>query len=131
MRQQIAVDSTHSAGWRGWQRVTEYLRDLSRVHIPFRIPVGAMALVALGFLGARYTPEKFGGVREALAAPMFSSVRSVEPNASGQVQIAVDQTRRRLVSGTPEDPSDSGTACQRRHRWHESNGASPVYPDSP
>jgi HEAT repeat protein len=70
----------------------------------FRIPVGAMALVALGFFGARYTPEKFGGVREALAEPLFSSVRSVEPNASGQVQIAVDQTSRHLVSGTPQDP---------------------------
>ena len=36
---------------------------------------------------------------------MFSSVRSVEPNASGQVQIAVDQTRRRLISGNVQDPS--------------------------
>jgi len=35
---------------------------------------------------------------------MFSSVRSVEPNASGQVQIAVDETRRHVVSGTLEDP---------------------------
>jgi hypothetical protein len=105
VRQQVAIDSTHSAGWRGWQRVTEYLRDLSRVHISFRIPIGVMALLAIGFFGARYTPEKFGGVREALAEPMFSSVQSVEPNASGQVQIAVDQTRRRLVSGTPQDPS--------------------------
>jgi hypothetical protein len=105
VRQQIAVESSHTAGWRGWHRAGEYLRDLSRVHIPFRIPVGAMALMALGFFGARYTPEKFGGVREALAEPMFSSVRSVEPNASGQVQIAVDQTRRRLVSGTLQDPS--------------------------
>lgn len=105
LRQRIAVENSHGAGWRGWQRASEYLRDLARVHIPFRIPVGAMALMALGFLGARYTPEKFGGVREALAEPMFSSVSSVEPNGSGQVQIAVDQTRRRLVSGTPEDPS--------------------------
>jgi hypothetical protein len=108
VRQQVAVNSSHSAGWRGWHRVGEYLRDLSRVHIPFRIPVGAMALMALGFIAARYTPEKFGGVREALAEPMFSSVRSVEPNASGQVQIAVDQTRRRLVSGTPQDPTIQG-----------------------
>lgn len=105
VRQQAAIDSTHSAGWRGWQRVTDYLRDLSHTHIPFRIPVGAMALIAIGFFGARYTPEKFGGVREAMAAPMFSSVSSVEPNASGQVQIAVDQTRRRVVYGTPQDPS--------------------------
>jgi hypothetical protein len=105
VRQRIAVESTHGAGWRGWHRATEYLRDLARVQIPFRIPVGALALVAIGFFGSRYTPEKFGGVREALAAPMFSNVRSVEPNSSGQVQIAVDQTRRRLVSGTLEDPS--------------------------
>jgi hypothetical protein len=104
VRQQLAVEAKHGPGWRGWQRVTEYLRDISRVHIPFRIPVGAMALIALGFLGSRYTPEKFGGVREALAAPMFSSVRSVEPDASGQLQIAVDRTSRHLVSGSLEDP---------------------------
>src|SRR5580658_1890423 len=104
VRQQVAADAGHSAGWRGWQRATEYLRDLSRVHIPFRIPVGAMGLVALGFVGARYTPEKFGGVRAALAEPMFSNVRSVEPDASGQVQISVDETRRHLVSGALQDP---------------------------
>ena len=69
LRQEIAADAGHSAGWRGWHKTMEYLRDLSRVHIPFRVPVGAMALVALGFIGARYTPEKFGGVRAALAAP--------------------------------------------------------------
>jgi len=104
LRGQIATDAGHSRGWRGWHNAMESLRDLSRVHIPFRIPVGAMALVALGFVAARYTPEKFGGVRAALAAPLFSSVRSVEPNASGQVQIAVDETRRHVVSGTFQDP---------------------------
>lgn len=82
----------------------EYLRDLSRVHIPFRIPVGALALVALGFVGARYTPERFGGVSATLAEPMFSSVRSVEPSGPGQVQIAVDEIRRHVVSGTLQDP---------------------------
>jgi len=104
LRRQIAAEGTHGAGWRGWHRAMESLRDLSRVHIPFRVPVGAMALVALGFVLARYTPEKFGGVRAALAEPMFSSVRSVEPDASGQVQIAVDETRRHVVSGTLQDP---------------------------
>ena len=104
IRQEAAVNAGHSRGWRGWQRAMEQLRDLSQVYIPFRVPVGAMALVALGFVGARYTPEKFGGVRAALAEPMFSSVRSVEPSASGQVQIAVDETRRHVVSGTFQDP---------------------------
>jgi len=104
LRQEIAEQAGRGAGWRGWHNAMERLRELSRVNIPFRIPVGAMALVAIGFVGARYTPEKFGGVRAALAEPMFSSVRSVEPDASGQVLIAVDETRRHVVSGTMEDP---------------------------
>jgi len=103
VRQEVGAGGTHGAG-AGWRRFVDSLHDLSRVHIPFRIPVGAMALVALGFFGARYTPEKFGGVRATLAEPMFSNVRSVEPDPSGQVQIAVDETRRHLVSGTLQDP---------------------------
>ncbi|HVW12097.1 MAG TPA: HEAT repeat domain-containing protein [Bryobacteraceae bacterium] len=104
LRQEITAEQQHGAGWRGWRRFTQRVRDFSSINIPFRVPVGAMALVALGFVGARYTPEKFGGVRAALAAPMFSSVRSVEPAASGQIQIAVDETRRHVVSGSLQDP---------------------------
>jgi len=73
--------------------------------IPFRVPVGAMALVALGFFGARFTPEKFGGIEGSLGPPMFSSVKSVEPDShSGQVHIAVDEIRRHMVSGVVQDP---------------------------
>ncbi len=86
----------------------ETLRSFSQLHIPFRIPVGAMALIGLGFLAARYTPEKFGGVRAGLEEPMFSSVRSVEPGASGKVQIAVDEVRRHVVTGTLQDPAIQG-----------------------
>jgi HEAT repeats/Putative zinc-finger len=82
----------------------EALRDLAHLHIPFRVPVGAMALVALGFFGARFTPEKFGGARAGLADPMFSSVRSVEPDASGKIQISVDEVQRHVVSGRLQDP---------------------------
>jgi hypothetical protein len=104
LRQEIAVEEQHGAGWRGWRRLTQRIHDFSHIHIPFRVPVGAMALVALGFVGARYTPERFGGVRAALAAPMFSSVRSIEPGTAGQVQIAVDETRRHVISGSLQDP---------------------------
>ncbi len=104
IRQQAVAEAGRGAGWRGWHQAMEYLRELSQVHIPFRVPVGALALVALGFFGARYTPEKFGGVRAALAEPLFSSVRSVEPDASGQVQISVDEVRRHVVSGAIQDP---------------------------
>jgi hypothetical protein len=86
----------------------ETLRDLSRLHIPFRIPVGAMALMALGFFAARFTPAKFGGIQAGLAEPMFSSVRSVEPDASGKVQIAVDEVRRHVVTGSLQDPAIQG-----------------------
>jgi hypothetical protein len=102
VRQETPV--VHGPGWRGWRNLVDSLHRISRIQIPFRIPVGAMALVAIGFVGARYTPEKFGGVRAALAAPMFSNVLSVEPSPSGQVQIAVDETRRHVVSGALDDP---------------------------
>ncbi|MGD1071271.1 MAG: HEAT repeat domain-containing protein [Bryobacteraceae bacterium] len=85
---------------RNW---SEMLRGFWRLDIPFRIPVGAMALMALGFFAARFTPAKFGGVQAGLAEPMFSSVRSVEPDASGKVQIAVDEVRRHVVTGTLQD----------------------------
>ena len=88
-------------GWGGW---LEHLRNLSQLHIPFRIPVGALALVAMGWFGARYTPEKFGGIRAGLTQPMFSTVKSIQPGDSGKVQIAVDEVQRRVVSGGLDDP---------------------------
>jgi hypothetical protein len=101
LRQKLGLEAARAAHGSGW---LERLRDLSQFHIPLRIPVGAMALVALGWLGARYTPEKFGGIRAGLTQPMFSSVQSVEPDASGRVQIAVDEVQRRVVTGTLADP---------------------------
>jgi hypothetical protein len=90
----------------GWpESWIDALRGFSQIHIPFRIPVGALALVAIGFFAARITPMKFGGVAAGLAEPMFSSVRSVEqPDPSGKVQISVDEVRRHVVSGTLQDP---------------------------
>jgi anti-sigma factor RsiW len=87
--------------WGGWQ---EALRGFSAFHIPFKVPVGAMALIALGWLGARYMPAKFGGVQASLSPAMFSTVQSIEPDASGKVQIAVDDVQRHMVTGSLEDP---------------------------
>ncbi len=81
----------------------ESFRNLWQLNIPFRVPVGAMALVALGFFAARVTPERFGGMKAGLSEPMFSNVRSVEPDASGQVRISVDEVHRRMVSGALGD----------------------------
>jgi hypothetical protein len=103
LRQRLGAEAVggrvHSRwGWYG------SLMRFSQFHNPLRIPVGAMALVALGWFGARYTPEKFGGMRAGLTEPTFSSVQSVEPGSSGKIQIAVDEVQRRVVSGNLADP---------------------------
>jgi hypothetical protein len=99
LRTRVQSENTRRRGW------LERLFEVSRWHIPLRIPVGAMALIALGWCAARYTPQRFGGVAQAgVAEPMFSSVRSVEANGSGTVQIAVDDIRRRVLSGSFDDP---------------------------
>ncbi len=72
----------------------------------FRVPLGAAALLALGFFSARLTmltppaPSVASGLPDQM---VISTVRSVQPDASGQVHIAIDETRRRVVSGSPED----------------------------
>ncbi len=67
---------------------------------------GAMAMLALGFAAARMTPgSMLGPWRTAGVAgePVTSRVRYVEPVASGRVQIVVDETRQRVLSGYLED----------------------------
>lgn len=99
LRQAVAVERRQS-----WS-LKSLFGDFSRWQIAFRVPAGAVALVALGWFAARYTPERFGGVQSGLGtAPLFSSVRSVEPDASGRIQISVDDVRRRVVSGDSDDP---------------------------
>jgi hypothetical protein len=69
-------------------------------------PVGALALVAVGFFGARVTgggsflPFHTAGL---LTEPAASRVRYVEPEPSGEVQIVVDETRQRVLSGRLDD----------------------------
>jgi hypothetical protein len=108
-RRQLAREPARKASAWTWgdlfrRNWVDSLRNISQFHIPLRIPVGAMALVALGWFGARYAPEKFGGIRAGLTQPMFSNVRSIEPGESGKVQIAVDDVQRRVVTGDLAEP---------------------------
>jgi hypothetical protein len=100
LRRQLATESSTrpAVNW------LERLRGLTQFHIPMKVPVGAMALFALGWFGARYTPAKFGGVQAGLGQPMFSNVQSVQYGGTGKVQIAVDDVQRRVVTGGIEDP---------------------------
>jgi hypothetical protein len=69
----------------------------------FRQPVGALALIALGFFAARFTGSKPPSAAGSPSDDVFATVRSVRPGPSGQVQIAFDETRRRTLSGRPDD----------------------------
>ena len=69
---------------------------------------GLAAMLVLGFLAARVTPGSFpalGRNASVIAEPVSSRVRYVEPMAPGKVQIVVDETRQRVLSGNLEDQS--------------------------
>ena len=71
-------------------------------------PLGAMALIAVGFYAARLVPAGNGsGVSTASLVPsegVFVNVRSAQPDNSGRVRIAYDETRRQEVFGAIDDP---------------------------
>jgi len=95
---------------------------------PWLRPAGAVALLAIGFLAARLTPlGSLGGAYQAmgLGVPAVQRVRTVEPAADGRVQIVLDETRQRVVSGglddsqirnlllaAAKDPSDPGLRAE-------------------
>lgn len=82
------------------------LHSFMNMGVGMRIPAGALALVALGFLAGKVAPGNLpflgaenGGSQQA----GFVTVRSVEPGANGQVHIAYDNVSRRSLSGSVDD----------------------------
>jgi hypothetical protein len=83
---------------------------------------GALALLSIGFFGARMFPGLGLGVTGmTMLDPGAQRVRSVEPGPNGGIQIVLDETRQRVVSGglddqnirvlllsAAKDPSDPG-----------------------
>ncbi len=67
-------------------------------------PVGALAAVVLAFLAGRSVPVGPAAVEPRELTPSATRVRYVEPSPDGSVQIALDETRQRVVSGTLADP---------------------------
>jgi hypothetical protein len=80
-----------------WRLFLEALADSFSGLERLRLPLGAAAMVALGFLAARFTTQT------TTADPVFHTVRSVQPDGSGRVQISLDETRRRTVTGSMDD----------------------------
>ena len=67
-------------------------------------PAGALALLVLGFMGARLAPSLgLSGFLGADEAGM-SRVRDVQAASDGRIQIVVDETRQRMVTGAAGDP---------------------------
>jgi anti-sigma factor RsiW len=89
----------------------------------FRQPVGALALVALGFFAARFTgmnPSVAQAPGLSPSGEVYSTVRSIQPDNAGRVRIAFDETRRREVSGSMDD---QGIQRLLLAAAHESNPA--------
>ncbi len=75
-----------------------------------RQPIGALALIAIGFFAARLIhtgpPSGTGALPGSVTAPtdeVYSTVRSVQPDNSGGVAISLDETRRKVVTGSMND----------------------------
>jgi hypothetical protein len=71
-----------------------------------RQPLGALALLAIGFFAARLintaAPSATGALLSSVTSPtddVYSTVRSVQPDNSGGVAISLDETRRKVVKG--------------------------------
>ena len=68
-------------------------------------PVGALALVALGFVAARWTAAPGTGSLSASngSGPVVTRVRYLNPEPSGKVQVVLEETRERMLSGSTDD----------------------------
>jgi HEAT repeats/Putative zinc-finger len=76
-----------------------------------RQPAGVLALIAIGFFAARFStslPFASNGIGSmAMTSPdsTLATVRSVNVDQAGQVQLTVDETQRRQISGRLDDPN--------------------------
>jgi len=88
-----------------WRLFREAFESLWHPGIRFTRPAGAVALVALGFFAARFVGSGPASLNLAGTAPdsIVSSIRSVQPDNAGRVQISLDETHRRVVSGRLDD----------------------------
>jgi len=101
----------------------------------WRMPLGASALLALGFVTARLTTPGMAllsGTPPISNADVISSIRSVQPVSdgahTGEVQIVLDETHRRVISGHMEDSKIQGLMLAAAHdennpgvRWESVN----------
>ncbi len=70
----------------------------------FRQPLGALALLTIGFFAARLSSiNNAGAPSTGPGDDVYSTVRSVQPDSAGGVSISFDETRRKVLKGRKED----------------------------
>ncbi len=99
------IGAGHATGFGFWDRIREGFTVRFHFAPGLAQVAGAAAMLALGFVTARVTPNSFlGNFRSAgVVEPAVSRVRYVEPTTPGRVQIVLDETRQRVLSGSVED----------------------------
>ncbi len=98
----IEADRSHAARHSWFEGIKDAFRSTTWMPT-FVKPVGALALVALGFFFARVAPIASNNFQANLLDPANSRVRYVEPGPQGNVQLVVDETRQRVISGRVDD----------------------------
>ena len=68
-------------------------------------PLGALAMLAIGFFGARLVPgpalPRFAGA--GAEEPALTRVRYISPDESGRVRVVMEETRQREFTGSLDD----------------------------
>jgi HEAT repeats/Putative zinc-finger len=101
--QGLRTSPTHSSSF--WDKIREGFTINFHFAPGIAQVAGAAAMLVLGFLTARVAPNSFlGNWRSAgMVEPATSRVRYVEPVSPGRVQIVLDETRQRVLSGSVDD----------------------------
>jgi len=82
------------------QRISSFMN----MGVGIRVPAGALALVALGFLVGKYAPDVIPGMAPAGNQQAgFVNIRSVERDPNGGVKIAFDDVSRKSITGSLDD----------------------------
>lgn len=80
-----------------WARVRNGIASLAPYRAAWR-PLGALALVAVGFFGAR-----LWDATSSTAEPSLVRVRSLSPGPRGDLQLGLEEVRRKMVTGSLDD----------------------------
>jgi len=107
LREKLAQETRPVPHVHGWDRFVDALsfRSLAPGWLKpaWLMPVSAFALLAVGFLGARLAPSVSGFGAMSLTDPGAARVRTVETAPNGRIQIVLDETRQRTVTGALDD----------------------------